>query len=1035
MSRWCWLALALAACDGEMVSDAGVPDGGGSVDAGMDAGTPITEREGFLFFRDQVQPAIAERCASCHVGRRFNLATLEGAPDFSEASTIGNYEAWLVLLSLDNPEASRVLAKILPESDPNAIRHHAGPQISGTSDPLYSTLLEWIGIEKRERCERCGLTSERAYIAYVEQPAIFWMIEPDPVRVDRGERRGARIRMQPIDPATLAPSGEAFDFLPASFCADGDCDYGRMAIDHAGERMVFECKIAVAGEAWIDRSWNLCIAGIGADGRAVDPRFLLPEAERHRGRTYTRTDPFGFPDGEGGVVSPYNVHYEVRRRADRFPIFSPDDRRVIFASQAPDPRTGTDMVQTYHGSFHLPHLVSVNADGTDRRTLLHNEGGTLDHPFFLANGNLAAHSWNLERMDRHMYVQATGDGMMELPILVGRHQGPNMWGRAIELVNGLVLGETGRRRAQMDLYSPFVSDHTLGVSTVTEFGDGLFHGYREIIPDLHAELDEYGFCYASSSPADAAVADNCSISRYIRDPSWLPDGRALVTYNPERTYLTEGEQFTLFYTRGNNVTELQASAAPYLPVQMGIGILDRHGNVSTHLDNPDGTLLRYPVWVGRRQPPRIQPRHTDEGLNYADLHIANFPLWLLFDRSPYLGSHGGRFAQLSSEIVAVRVLTKVMAGGACIDDPAYIEMSNAATNGYHPTALGIIDSTGYEQLVHPGGTSFGDVPLASDGSVHLRVLAGPLLLFQGVDAAGRVVAQHTRVFSLPPRAERIDTGVRADQYNGQCARCHGTIDGSVTLDATFRVEDFPAVLTYDTEAAAQAPIDLTGATRRTLTFREQVRPIFDARCVSCHAGESPAGELSLQAAYSADGNFPRGSWETRTNSVFADYVAFMRGTSAMRPSYNFSVSYAWLLRRDQAQFQAAYATEMAEHRALGPLAPWDSGYQNLFRPHESMGFTYLNTVDYTVQYGRVSGERANGARSWLMEILTGVEHDPNQTYGGSFDHRGLLTDQEIRTLYAVMDVGLPYMARCDDQTIASGRNAGEPWGEPDATTR
>jgi hypothetical protein len=1035
MSRWVVLLL-LCACDGPATgTDAAVDGGGVENDGGTDAGTPVTEREGFVYFRDHVQPAIAERCASCHVGQRFNITSLSGAPSFDEPSTIANYEAWLLMLSLDHPEASRLLAKILPESDPSSVRHHAGPQIAGTDDPLYTTLRGWIDVEKRERCERCGLTSERAYIAYVEQPAIFWMIEPDPVRTDRGERRGARIRMQSIDPATFAPSGAPFDFLPASFCPDGDCDYGRLAIDHAGERMVFECKRALAGEAWIDRSWNLCVAQIGADGRAVDPRFLIPEAERHRGRTYTRTDPFGFPDGEGGVVSPYNVHYEVRRRADRFPIFTPDDRRVVFASQAPDPRTGTDMVQTYHGSFHLPHLVSVNLEGGDRETVLHNEGGTLDYPFYLANGNLAAHSWNLERMDRHFYVQSTADGMMEVPLLVGRHQGPNMWGAAVELVNGLVLGETGRRRAQMDLYSPFLSDHTLGISTATAFTDGLYRGYREIIPDLHAELDDYGFCYATSSPADAAVADNCSLSRYIRDPSWLPDGRVLVTYNPERTYLTEGEQFTLFYTRGDNVADRQASAQAYLPRQMGIGVMDRHGNVATHLDNPDGTLLRYPVWVGRRQPPRIQQRHTDESLDHADLHIANFPLWLIFDRSPYMGSHGARFSQLSSEITAVRVLVKVMAGGACIDDPAYIEMSNAATNGYHPTALGLIDSTGYEQLIHSGGTVFGDVPLAADGSVNLRVPAGPLLLFQGVDAAGRVVAQHTRVFSLPPRAERIDTSVRADQYTGQCARCHGVIDGSVSFDATQRVEDFAAVLTYDTLAAAQAPIDLSTTSHRSLTFRDAVRPILDTHCVSCHAGESPAGELSLQAAYSADGNFPRGSWETRTNSVFADYVAYMRGTGAIRPSYNFSVSYGWLMRDDQAQFRTAYATEMAEQRAIGPLAPWDSGYQNLFRPHESMGFTYLNTVDYTVQYGRVSGERANGARSYLMEILTGADHDPNQSYAGSFDHTSLLNDLEIRTLYAVMDVGMPYMARCDDQIVPAGRNSGAPWGDPDATTR
>src|SRR5688500_4132838 len=129
-----WIALACVACDGGSPGvDASVGDDA-RVDAGMDAGPPITEREGFVFFRDHVQPAIAERCASCHVGQRFNITTLIGAPAFDEPSTIANYEAWVQLVSVDFPEASRVLAKILPDADPNAVRHHAGPQIADTND-------------------------------------------------------------------------------------------------------------------------------------------------------------------------------------------------------------------------------------------------------------------------------------------------------------------------------------------------------------------------------------------------------------------------------------------------------------------------------------------------------------------------------------------------------------------------------------------------------------------------------------------------------------------------------------------------------------------------------------------------------------------------------------------------------------------------------------------------------------------------------------------------------------------------------------
>ena len=108
------------------------------------------------------------------------------------------------------------------------------------------------------------------------------------------------------------------------------------------------------------------------------------------------------------------------------------------------------------------------------------------------------------------------------------------------------------------------------------------------------------------------------------------------------------------------------------------------------------------------------------------------------------------------------------------------------------------------------------------------------------------------------------------------------------------------------------------------------------------------------------------------------------------------------------------------------------GYRNLFRRNPT-GWVYLNTTDTMVSYGRVTGLRGNGARSYLMEVLTGLDHDARRTYTGAFDHRGLLDDGELRRLYAVMDVGLPFMARCGDRTVTSGPNAGQAWGEGVAT--
>jgi hypothetical protein len=55
--------------------------------------------------------------------------------------------------------------------------------------------------------------------------------------------------------------------------------------------------------------------------------------------------------------------------------------------------------------------------------------------------------------------------------------------------------------------------------------------------------------------------------------------------------------------------------------------------------------------------------------------------------------------------------------------------------------------------------------------------------------------------------------------------------------------------------------------------------------------------------------------------------------------------------------------------------------------------------------------------------------DPTRSFGGP-DHTAFLTENEIREIMAVIDVGFPYMARCDDRTVPSGPNAGQPWGTP-----
>src|SRR5690554_6256986 len=664
----------------------------------------IAAQPGYAFFRDEVQTLLASQCGSCHLGQRFAFASLKqsgSGGSFTAADTAVNYHTFADLLSLDKPDLSRLLVKTLPQSQ-GGIDHHGGPQVSTKSSSTYQTLLHWAQLEKDQRCPDCGTTASKAYIGYVRQPKVFWMIERSPVRIDRGIRRDATIMLQQVDPANGSPIGNPIDFLAGAsngFCTDGDCDFGHISANHAGDTLVFECRVPVAGEPWLERSWNICIAGINDQGQAVNPRFLMPLQQRHRGVISSRVDPLGLlpaPLRDKGVADPYDKHFVNRNRNDLNPIFSADDSRIIFSSQRPDPRTGVKAVQTYHGEFYLDNIISTDLQGGNAKTIYRNEGGTADMPFWLYNGRIAFHTWNLERMDQHMYVQADPDGMMEIPVLGGSLQGPNMWGKAFQSNNGVIMGMTGRRRGELSNYAPFVFDHSLGIDKINQQA-----GFRIIPQGILDEIGDYpsGYCN-NTNPQSNANSKNCYISQLILDASYMPDGRALVAHNPERTYIGEGERFTLNYARGSSTSARQQSAEPYLPQRVGISALDERGNLTSIITNQNtGFIYRYPTWVGKRQHPRIQKLDKTSDTEGSELHIADFSLWLIFGYDP--ANNKRNLLNTLDRISSVRVLRKINDNSACIQDHKYIGATNSKSNGYHPTALGYIDATGYEQFVIP----------------------------------------------------------------------------------------------------------------------------------------------------------------------------------------------------------------------------------------------------------------------------------------------------------------------------------------------
>lgn len=1043
-TRCCVIALALGvfiagACgsDGESIESGEAENAGAgdsSSSSGESSGGKTADNNAVRdLFVNNVQPLIASQCGPCHMGKRFAFASLERAgAAFTAAENEANYSKFLSQISLDQPAQSRLLAKMRSTSSPTGMLH-AGGVVAGTSDAIYQAALNWIQAEKAARCSNCGATAPNSYLAYVEAPRIFWALAEDPIRADHGLRDRARIMLRKIDPTT-GSLGPAIDFLGNSFCgADGRCDFGHIAANHTGTQLAFECRLSlVPGQDWVyGVRWNICLADIGADGKAVNPRFLMPATRQHKGETLARSDPFGMTVNGGAAKGAYDHHFRTRRRSDKGPVFSPDDQRMYFASKGPDPRTGADGVQTYHGFDHLDNIVSVRLDGTDLRTIYVNEGGVADLPFFLRNGNLAFHTWNLERMDRHMYSQATADGMQELPVLLGAVQGPNMWGRAVQLANGAIFGITGRRRSAIDNYVPFVADHTLGTGVDP---DPTIKPLRILNPTVLEQVLDFpnGYC---KSPEGTS----CFIDQYYADAAYSPDGRAYIAHNPQKTYVLKGEEMFLMYAKGSNTAEKVASMLPYTPQNLGISLMDQNGQVQRVLDPPTGMMNYHPAWVGKRAPEIIQPQVTNEVQTTATLHIANVPIWFSFSRAD--GTNKSTMFTTLSKMVSLRVLVKTVAGVACLNDGRPYRFAVNDGNHDHPTLLGRNNATGFERLVVSaanGGDVFGDVKIRPDGSVKIKVPAGKLLLFQGVDVNGHVVFQRNRLLAMPP-GQYVDTSVKADQYTAQCMTCHGVLNNASSFKGLASTTQIPFVpLDYTTTAAYSQPAaDLTALTTKPVTFLGAIRPMLDAKCVSCHSGTNPGGQLSLESAYSATGNYPQGKWATVSGLADPGYLSFVPAAKRV-PAYNYSVSYAWAFKEDESVYKQSsnYSALIAEHTPLGKLAPWDPAYQNLAAPDNSTSprsFYYLSGWNES-NFGRSNRFGGISSDSGLIELLSGRDIDPKHNYlAPNVMHKGLLNDNEIRTVMSVLDVGYPYMARCDDRVIpVSGTpspNGGKAWGD------
>ncbi len=122
----------------------------------------------------------------------------------------------------------------------------------------------------------------------------------------------------------------------------------------------------------------------------------------------------------------------------------------------------------------------------------------------------------------------------------------------------------------------------------------------------------------------------------------------------------------------------------------------------------------------------------------------------------------------------------------------------------------------------------GIVPVEEDGSAHFIVPAGRNIFFQALDARCMAVQTERTFVNYMPGETR------------SCIGCHET-----PRDAA-RSHGHSAPLAFARPPSVPGPQPGETAARKVLHYPTEVQKVFDDHCVRCHAGDEPAGELSLE---------------------------------------------------------------------------------------------------------------------------------------------------------------------------------------------
>lgn len=320
-----------------------------------------------------------------------------------------------------------------------------------------------------------------------------------------------------------------------------------------------------------------------------------------------------------------------------------------------------------------------------------------------------------------------------------------------------------------------------------------------------------------------------------RDPAPLPDGRVLVAHQPGPFDPSDSKATFAPRIELLRLAERPDSSGPV--VAETTVLLEEHG---VALTDPEPVSVRAPV---RPDGAPLAPTDAEtalfshQGLPMVDALLSNLP-------------PSGK-KQPRTDIAYVRLVE-------------HLPMTRAERRTVPPweTLFGAVGATSTALGSHGPARILAELPVEADGSFQARVPVGVPFRVQPLDASHMAIGvMHNRwYYTLPGQVltQGLSVASGMARYGSSCAACHGDPSGAggkpPELEAPDAITGASLSLSRFEGQSPRRPVAprvLGASTRIDVDFARDVQPILDRRCVRCHAGSAAPGGLDLTGAPTA----------------------------------------------------------------------------------------------------------------------------------------------------------------------------------------